>query len=135
VGQHDRGAARLALEAARATSGTQLELRSILQWKFGWRSRASNAPRRVSTAPRTSTPVRSTDRASDAARGARATSYAALALEPPLGLVSELELEVDESDDDFLSSLFDELSLSVFAGDFASLELDFESLLEGFDEP
>lgn len=67
--------------------------------------------------------------------------YAALALEPPLepplGFVSELEpeLELLESDDDFLSSLFEELSLSVFAGDFVSLELDFESLLEGFDEP
>jgi hypothetical protein len=63
--------------------------------------------------------------------------YAALALEPPLGFVSELELELlasDDDDGDFLSSLF-VLSVSVFAGDFASLEPDFASLLEGFAEP
>jgi hypothetical protein len=74
-----------------------------------------------------------------AARAVTPEAYAALALEPPLGLVSELELELElleseDEDGDFLSSLF-VLSVSVLAGDFASLEPDFASLLEGFAEP
>lgn len=63
--------------------------------------------------------------------------YAALAFEPPLGFGSP-PLGVLPSDDDFLlSSLFVLLESleSVFAGDFASLELDLDSLLEGFELP
>lgn len=79
-------------------------------------------------------------RAGNAARVARALLYAALALEPPLGLVSVVPPVPPlllESDDFLLSSLFVEpVSLdSVFAGDFVSLAVDLDSELEGLLEP
>ena len=103
------------------------------------RARSANRSGRCffAFADKTRTAARDPFRVTAADEWSTAKRYAALALEPPLGFVSP-PLDVLLSDDDFLlSSLFELLESleSVFAGDFASLDVDLDSLLEGLAEP